>query len=158
MAIFVTGSTGYLGSYLVAGLLREHRDMLNLLVRAKSEQEARERLWKSLQLHFEFSEFSEYLNTRVRIFLGDLTNERFGLPDEGYHDLVVSTKSIFHRPVFLFCVRGWLANISRIDGCAGCRRRNKPAELLAVVWRPIFRHGELGLAARRLDRVWRFAA
>ncbi len=30
MAIFITGSTGYLGSYLVAGLLREHRDKLNL--------------------------------------------------------------------------------------------------------------------------------
>jgi thioester reductase-like protein len=96
MAIFVTGSTGYLGSYLVAGLLRDHRDTLNLLVRAKSEQEARERLWRSLQLHFEFPEFSEYLNTRVRIFLGDLTNERFGLPDDGYQDLVDSTESIIH--------------------------------------------------------------
>ena len=96
MAIFVTGSTGYLGSYLVAGFLREHRDTLNLLVRAKSEQEARERLWKSLQLHFEFPEFSEHLNTRVRIFLGDLTNERFGSADDGYHDLVDSTESIVH--------------------------------------------------------------
>src|ERR1700720_3403267 len=96
MAIFVTGSTGNLGSYLVAGFLREHRDMLNLLVRAKSEQEARERLWKSLQLHFEFPEFSEYLNTRVRIFLGDLTTERFGLPDDSYDDLVDSTESIVH--------------------------------------------------------------
>jgi thioester reductase-like protein len=37
MAIFVTGSTGYLGSYVVAGLFTEHRDKLNLLVRAKSE-------------------------------------------------------------------------------------------------------------------------
>jgi thioester reductase-like protein len=70
--------------------------VLNLLVRAKSEQEARERLWKSLQLHFEFPEFSEYLHTRVRIFLGDLTNERFGLPDDAYHDLVDSTESIVH--------------------------------------------------------------
>ena len=35
MAIFLTGSTGYLGSYLVAGLFRDHRDQLNLLVRAK---------------------------------------------------------------------------------------------------------------------------
>ena len=96
MAIFVTGSTGYLGSYLVAGLLRDHRDTLNLLVRAVSEQEARERLWRSLQLHFEFPEFSEYLNTRVRIFLGDLTNEQFGLPDDGYQDLVDSTESIIH--------------------------------------------------------------
>jgi thioester reductase-like protein len=96
MAIFVTGSTGYLGSYLAAGLLRQHRDTLNLLVRAKSEQEARERLWKSLQLHLEFPEFSEFLNSRVRIFLGDLTDERFGLADDGYHDLVDSSDSIIH--------------------------------------------------------------
>ena len=51
MAIFVTGSTGYLGSYLVAGLLTGHRDRLNLLVRAKTKREAHERLWASLQLH-----------------------------------------------------------------------------------------------------------
>jgi thioester reductase-like protein len=96
MPIFVTGSTGYLGSYLVAGLWREHRDSLNLLVRAKSEQEARERLWKSLQLHFSFPEFSAYLNTRARIFLGDLTEERFGLSDDDYHDLVDTSESIIH--------------------------------------------------------------
>ena len=82
MAIFVTGSTGYLGSYLAAGLFTGHRDTLNLLVRAKTEQEARERLWTSLQLHFSFPEFIEYLNTRVRIFRGDLTAECFGLSDE----------------------------------------------------------------------------
>ena len=59
MAIFLTGSTGYLGSYLVAGLWSGHPDRLNLLVRAKTEQEARERLWQSLQLHLEFPDFLE---------------------------------------------------------------------------------------------------
>ena len=96
MAIFLTGSTGYLGSYLVAGLWTGHADRLNLLVRAKTEQEARERLWRSLQLHMEFAEFLEYLNTRVRIFRGDLTGERFGLGDDEYHALVDSTDSILH--------------------------------------------------------------
>ena len=96
MAIFVTGSTGYLGSYLVAELLAGHRDPLNLLVRAKTEQEARERLWTSLQLHFEFPEFLEFLNARVRIFRGDLTSECFGLSDEEYHTLVDSTDSVIH--------------------------------------------------------------
>ena len=96
MAIFVTGSTGYLGSYIVAGLLRDHRDSLNLLVRAHSKQEARERLWQSLQLHFEFSEFSERVDSRVRIFRGDLTSQRFGLADEDYHALVNATDSIIH--------------------------------------------------------------
>ena len=82
MAIFVTGSTGYLGSYLVAGLLAGHADKLNLLVRAKTEQEARERLWTSLQLHLNFPAFIEYIESRVRIFRGDLTAERFGLADD----------------------------------------------------------------------------
>jgi len=96
MAIFVTGSTGYLGSYLVAGLLREHREPLNLLVRASSKQEARERLWQSLQLHFDFAEFFDYLNSRVHIFRGDLTSQRFGLPEEDYVVLAESTDSIIH--------------------------------------------------------------
>jgi thioester reductase-like protein len=96
MAIFLTGSTGYLGSYLVAGLFRGHQDRLNLLVRAKTEQEARERLWQSLQLHFEFPEFLGYVNDRVRIFRGDLTGERFGMADDEYHALVDSTDSILH--------------------------------------------------------------
>ncbi|HKI12271.1 MAG TPA: SDR family oxidoreductase [Candidatus Acidoferrum sp.] len=96
MAIFLTGSTGYLGSYLVAGLFTGHPDRLNLLVRAKSEQKARERLWQSLQLHFAFPEFLQFLESRVRIFRGDLTSERFGLDDEEYHALVDSTDSILH--------------------------------------------------------------
>jgi thioester reductase-like protein len=96
MAIFVTGSTGYLGSYVVAGLLRQHPDSLNLLVRASSKQEARERLWQSLQLHFDFPEFFEHLNSRVHIFRGDLTSQRFGLPEEDYALLADSTDSIIH--------------------------------------------------------------
>jgi thioester reductase-like protein len=96
MAIFLTGSTGYLGSYLAAGLFTGHRERLNLLVRAKTQQEARERLWTSLQLHFAFPEFHEFLQSRSRIFLGDLTAERFGLPDDEYRALVDSTDSVIH--------------------------------------------------------------
>src|SRR5215472_2663645 len=96
MPTFVTGSTGYLGSYVVAGLLAGHREKLNLLVRAKTEQEARERLWTSLQLHFDFPEFLEYLDTRICIFGGDLTSERFGLTEDDYHTLVETTDSLIH--------------------------------------------------------------
>ena len=96
MAIFLTGATGYLGSYLAEGLFRQHRERLNLLVRAKSETEAHERLWQSLQLHLDFPEFQGYVNERVRIFRGDLTEERFGLSDDQYHALVDSTDSVLH--------------------------------------------------------------
>jgi len=96
MAIFLTGATGYLGSYLAAGLFERYADRLNLLVRAKTEQEARERLWQSLQLHFGFPQFFDYVNERVRIFRGDLTSERFGLSDDEYRALLDSTDSILH--------------------------------------------------------------
>jgi thioester reductase-like protein len=96
MAIFLTGSTGYLGSYLATGLFRGHRDSLNLLVRAKAQQEAQERLWQSLQLHMDFPEFQEHIATRTRLFLGDLTDQQFGLPDDEYHSLVESTDSLIH--------------------------------------------------------------
>jgi thioester reductase-like protein len=96
MAIFLTGSTGYLGSYLVSGLLTGYTDPLHLLVRAKSDREARERLWQSLQLHFTFPEFLEYLNSRVRIFRGELTEDHLGLSDDDYRLLVDTTQSIIH--------------------------------------------------------------
>ena len=96
MAIFVTGSTGYLGSYLVAGLLRDYRDSVTLLVRANSEQDARERLWQSLQLHLDFPEYLDHIDSRVRIFRGDLTSERFGLAKDDYGTLIDTTDSIIH--------------------------------------------------------------
>jgi long-chain acyl-CoA synthetase len=96
MAIFLTGSTGYIGSYIAAGLLSGHRDALSLLVRAKNERDALERLWQSLQLHFDWPAFSDYLHGRIRVFRGDLTEERFGLSDEDYRVLVDTTDSVIH--------------------------------------------------------------
>src|SRR5207253_1207294 len=96
MAIFLTGSTGYLGSHLASGLSRGHRDLLNLLVRAKSQQEARERLWQSLQLHMNFAEFQEHVGSRAQIFLGDLTDQEFGLAHDEYQGLIQSTDSLIH--------------------------------------------------------------
>ena len=68
MAIFLTGSTGYIGSHIAAVLLERHTDRLNLLVRAKTEQEANERLWHALQLHLIFLQFQDALETRIPFF------------------------------------------------------------------------------------------
>jgi len=96
VAIFLTGSTGYIGAHVAAGLLQGHDDRLNLLVRAKDEHEAEVRLWKSMQLHFPFPRFHDYLRTRITIFRGDLTDSRFGLSAGDYSRLAQSTDSIIH--------------------------------------------------------------
>src|ERR1700682_3839663 len=96
MAIFLTGSTGYIGAHIAAILLDRHTDRLNLLVRAKTEQEATERLWHALQLHLDFPQVRDALETRISIFRGDLTDPRFGLDDGEYDRLVGTTESVIH--------------------------------------------------------------
>jgi fengycin family lipopeptide synthetase D len=96
VAIFLTGSTGYIGAHVAANLLNDHGASLNLLVRAGDPHEAEDRLWHALQLHFDFKLFYEYLQTRIRVFRGDLTSERFGLSTDDYDRLVHTTDSIIH--------------------------------------------------------------
>src|SRR5580698_4378854 len=96
MAIFLTGSTGYIGAHVAAKLLRDHGASLNVLVRARDSGEAQERLWQGLQLHLEFPQFYEYLQTRVRVFRGDLTEPGFGLGRDEYDRLVHTTDSVIH--------------------------------------------------------------
>jgi thioester reductase-like protein len=96
MAIFLTGSTGYIGAYVAANLLRDHGVALNVLVRARDVNEAEARLWQAMQLHMNFNEFYEFLQTRVRVFRGDLTDPGFGLGRDEYDRLIHTTDSAIH--------------------------------------------------------------
>jgi len=96
VAIFLTGSTGYIGAHVAAGLLEGHRDHLNPLVRANDEREAEVRLWRALQLPPNFPRFHQHLQSRITIFRGDLTGDRFGLGEQDYRRLVESTDSVIH--------------------------------------------------------------
>ncbi len=96
MAIFLTGSTGYIGAHVTANLLQTHGASLNLLVRAKDVREAEIRLWRALQLHLDFPRFYEHLQTSVRVFCGDITAPLFGLSRDDYDRLVHTTDSVIH--------------------------------------------------------------
>jgi thioester reductase-like protein len=96
MAIFLTGSTGYIGAHVAANLLRDHGAALNVLVRARDVSEAEGRLWQGLQLHLDFPQFYEFLQTRVRVFRGDLTEPGFGLGRDEYDRLVHTSDSVIH--------------------------------------------------------------
>lgn len=96
MAIFLTGATGYIGAHVAANLLEQHDATLNLLVRGRDSQDAAVRLWNALQLHLPFPKFYEYLQTKIRIFRGDLTDPQFGLARDEYDHLVHMTDSVIH--------------------------------------------------------------
>jgi len=96
VAIFLTGSTGYIGAHVAANLLQDHGAAVNLLVRAHDPRDAELRLWQAMQLHLEFPRFYEFLQTRVRIFRGDLTSPGFGLNRDEYDRLVHTTDSVLH--------------------------------------------------------------
>jgi len=96
MATFLTGSTGYLGAHVAAGLLEGHFAKLNLLVRAQNRSEAHLKLWHAMQLHLDFPRFQQWLHSNIRTFLGDITQPRFGLNDPDYDRLVKSTDDVLH--------------------------------------------------------------
>jgi thioester reductase-like protein len=96
MTIFLTGATGYLGSYVANGLLREHGQKLAVLVRAKNKEEGQKRLWQSLQMHMDFPTFYEQLHERIEIYLGDLTDKNLGLDEASYRKLAHEMSSVIH--------------------------------------------------------------
>jgi len=96
VAIFLTGSTGYIGAHVAANLLQEHGASLNVLVRARDAREAELRLWHAWQLHMDFSRFYESLQTRVRVFRGDLTGAQFSLARDDYDRLIHTSDSVIH--------------------------------------------------------------
>jgi thioester reductase-like protein len=137
VAIFLTGSTGYIGAHIAANLLADCRDPLNLLVRAKTDQDARERLWRSLQLHVDFPRFEDYLHSRIRIFRGDITSQFFGLGADEYAELVRSTDSIIH--------------------CAASLNRKSEKMCLNVNLRGTLEVVQLGMRARDQHGLRRFS-
>jgi len=95
MTVFITGATGFLGSYVVDHLLRETDVELALLTRARDRAEGVEKLWKALQLHMDAESFYGFL-PRVRFVPGDVTGERLGM-SEADHDFVVkNAESVLH--------------------------------------------------------------
>jgi long-chain acyl-CoA synthetase len=137
VAIFLTGSTGYIGAHIASNLLTDHSEPLNVLIRARDLQEARERWWRALQLHMDFARFETYLRSRIRIFLGDLTDARFGLPEGEYQQLVRSTDSVIH--------------------CAASLNRKSEKSCLNVNLRGTLEVVQLGMRARDDHGLRRFS-
>lgn len=94
-AIFLTGSTGFLGSFVVAEILRNSDRPLQLMVRASTDRKALERTWAAQSWHMDADEFIGHL-PRLRIVRGDLHAPRLGLSDADHTAVLDEADSILH--------------------------------------------------------------
>lgn len=92
--ILLTGTTGFLGAYLLDELLRRTEATIVCLVRASDEASGRRRLTNNLR---RYSSTPPDLADRVRIVVGDFSKPAFGLSDESYQQLAADIDVIYHN-------------------------------------------------------------
>ncbi len=93
--IFVTGGTGYLGSYVLSELGANPSIQLSLLTRARDRAEAVEKLWRAVQLHWSAEQYAEAL-PRIDFVPGDLTTPGLGIDAQKRARIVNETDSVLH--------------------------------------------------------------
>lgn len=93
--VFMTGSTGYLGIYILSRLLKETDCTMHLLVRAKSPEEGYARLRKAASDKNQY--LPDNLEDRVSIYHGAMDRERLGLSDDDYQYIASTCDTIIHN-------------------------------------------------------------
>ncbi len=94
MSTLLTGATGFLGSY-VARYLLEAGEPLAVLVRARDDAHAIERLWKAWQFHMDAPTFWHAME-RVQRLRGDLSEPRLGLSEAQWHQAAERCDAVVH--------------------------------------------------------------
>ncbi|MGM9979480.1 MAG: amino acid adenylation domain-containing protein [Clostridium sp.] len=84
--ILLTGSTGYLGAYILKDLLEETDSNVYMLVRGKDYDSAKEKVYDNFGFYFGKDLIKSY-EDRIFIINGDLCADKFGLDDEKYSKL-----------------------------------------------------------------------
>lgn len=91
--VFLTGTTGFLGAFLLDELLRETSAELRCLVRARDEADARSRIARTQE---RFGLDAGERLSRIRPVVGDLARPRFGLDAEVFQALADEVDFVFH--------------------------------------------------------------
>ena len=97
--IFLTGSTGFLGCYMLHNLLLETDKNIWCLVRANSNEDATLKLYSKLQFYQCFDDlnkYSENWKSRIKIIVGSLDEKYFGMKIEDFLILNLNIDMIFH--------------------------------------------------------------
>jgi thioester reductase-like protein len=96
--IFLTGSTGFVGPFLLRSLLEQTGENLYVLIRAADEHSARRRLQSALEsIGPVSSALQQIFNDRVIPVCGDLELADLGLQREQWATLANRTATVFHN-------------------------------------------------------------
>ncbi|NET55353.1 MAG: SDR family oxidoreductase [Symploca sp. SIO2E6] len=92
--IFLTGSTGFIGAYLLDELFKKTSADIYCLVRSSSIQSARERIENTLKF---YTLWNDTYSSRIIPIVGDLSKPLFGLSEEQYQILASKIDVIYHN-------------------------------------------------------------
>lgn len=93
--VLITGATGYLGIHILEELLKRENNKIYLLVRKDPGITTKEKVLN--KLHYYFGEkYDKYIDDRIIIVQGDVTEDGFGLKQEELFLLVNSIDSIIN--------------------------------------------------------------
>jgi thioester reductase-like protein len=92
--VLLTGATGFLGAFLLASLLEKTEATIHCLVRAGTEESARQRLLANLQ---SLDLGAKFIPQRVTVVPGDLGKPRLGLSDPEFRGLAELMDVIYHN-------------------------------------------------------------
>ncbi len=96
MPIFLTGSTGYIGAYIVARLLDRHPDRLNLWFARGIRGKPRSVCGGRCSFTSTPRRFTKRSARASKFSVGDLTSPHFGLDEAQYRQLADTTDSVIH--------------------------------------------------------------
>eukprot|EP01130_Rhizamoeba_saxonica_P014330 TRINITY_DN6254_c0_g1_i1.p1 TRINITY_DN6254_c0_g1~~TRINITY_DN6254_c0_g1_i1.p1 ORF type:complete len:1256 (-),score=328.75 TRINITY_DN6254_c0_g1_i1:22-3789(-) len=93
--IFITGVTGFLGAFILAGLMDTHNEaILYCHVRGNSTSACMARIISNLKV---YSLWEESYQDRIVIVIGDLSSENLGIADEMWDTLTENIDVIYHN-------------------------------------------------------------
>jgi malonyl CoA-acyl carrier protein transacylase len=96
--IFLTGATGFLGAFLLEGLIKQTESHLYCLVRAADSETGKQRLHDNLQ---KYGLWQDNYAKRITVVLGDLAKSQLGLSDDEFRQLAKEIDVIYHNAAHL---------------------------------------------------------
>ncbi|MEE8302756.1 MAG: thioester reductase domain-containing protein, partial [Candidatus Tectomicrobia bacterium] len=138
-SIFITGSTGFLGAFILEELLRSTADEVRMhcLVRAKSGAlaDGRQRIVTNLQ---QYQLWNARYEARIVPVVGDLGEVHLGLSEDGFDDLAERVDFIVHSGALVNYVYPYaILKASMVDGTRevlrlACTAVTKPVHYIST--------------------------